>query len=139
MKNVNTITGVTISASMILSATSAIAQVKGGDSIQIDDNFSVSDEVMNNIDVALQKKDVTSAVSAAFDSIVTKFKDDDATLAERYFSEYITTEQNVGIQVAQRLGAATTESTDIAACGITCYSNCYSACHGACHASRGWR
>lgn len=131
-------TGVTVSASMILAATSAVADTKNGLRVVVAEPENVSEDVIAAIDNAIAKKDVKDAVSEAFNSLVTRLSDTDKTLAENYFAEYLKTDENgnpfveTGVQVAQ-----------FNVCGIGCYTNCYNNCHGACHsachASRGWR
>lgn len=122
---------------MILSAASAVAS-PAVESLNKDENFSVSDELLDEIGKIASKKDVNAQVSKLFNALVTKLSEDDRTLADKYFAEYLQQDSD-GNNIVSFDVASTARLCSVSSCYTNCYSNCHGACHGACHGSRGWR
>lgn len=121
-----------VSVSMLLSAVSSVSAAP--QDIEIDKEYSLDQEIMNQINKISESKSIKDSVANVFDTLVEKMKEGDKNLIEKYFSDYLDED---GVMVAQ-----TFDSDNLRNCRISnsaCYTNCYSNCHGACHGSRGWR
>jgi hypothetical protein len=127
MINVNTKSGIIVSASMAIVATQAMAYFAGAgkDSRAVEASHSDNEHLRNAVKAAVAKRDVRMAINSAFDALASSFGDADGdSLAKKYFPDG-------NVRLAQ-----TNDFTNGVA---NCYSNCHSACHDACHGSRGWR
>ncbi len=125
-------TGLVVSASLVLVATSAMASVRG-EVVEVPKDVDIPEGLARKIDAALQGRTVREAVSAVFNILTSCFSEDDQVLDERYFSD---PELKLAANPPGRQDS--TDSGEFL-CYTNCYSNCHGACHGACHGSRGWR
>jgi hypothetical protein len=145
---------VSVSTSLALVATSAMASVQG-EVVEIPKDYKVSAETEAKIDAAMAKRNVRDAVSSVFGAVTTTFSEDGQVLDQKYFPEKTfadqiveRTEDNFGAGEIT-LAATRQDSTDIGrtSSSVGCYGNCHSNCHGNCHGnchsnchgSRGWR
>jgi type II secretory pathway pseudopilin PulG len=129
MINVNTKSGIIVSASMAIVATQAMAYFAsaGKDSKAIEAANSENEQLRAAVKAAVAKRDVRMAINSAFDALSSSFGDANGdSLAKKYFPDG-------NVRLAQ-----TSDFTSGRA-DAYCYSNCHSACHDACHGSRGWR
>lgn len=122
-----------VHASIIIAATTSIAQAEG--TVEIDAEYDVSEDLLTDIDEAFEKINVKRELADSFNRIVNTLTMENESLIQKYFSEF--SDETV---VAQAADGVVPNSCNLYGSQLSsCYSNCHANCHGACHGSRGWR
>jgi hypothetical protein len=139
-----TIKTITVSTSMALVATSAMASVGQSERVEVKRDYALPEGLAGQIDAALGKRSVRDAVNAAFFTLINAYGEDGVVLDEKYFGGKYGEMMREGTLLAQCTPGATdstcnSDGSSGGVCYSNCYGNCHSACHGACHGSRGWR
>ncbi len=140
---VNPLKVTTVSTSIALVATQAIAAVGESHDIQVARDFEVSAELDAQIDAALAKKDVREEIGSVFDTLARRFVAEEGRLEDQLFPTFDGEEKSLReIFLAQTdfVGRGNNSYRLFSTSGSgVCYTNCHNACHRACHGSRGWR
>lgn len=124
---------ITISASLIMTATQAMASVQK--KVDLEESNTGYEELDLKIDAALEKRDVKQKINESYLALINHFSENGITLSEKYMHD-------PAIRTAAN-GQPWNDSTYTVPGGFSCYTNCHgnchSNCHGNCHGSRGWR
>lgn len=147
--NTKKVTTITVSTSMMVAATSAMASIQSPLDIEKLAKHKVPDELKDAVRSAMNKKQYREGyLGKLMPSLANNLTNKDGKISDRF--DLIALNNNYGTVPGTSPGASSggisQDDSDLvnstnSQVGATsyCYNACHSNCYGACHGSRGWR